>query len=224
VRDAGFAEWLAVIRLQPAAEELIAVGRAEGIEPQGPLGQWLDVQPEALRALAEILGAQGLRFEEVMRNVNTAASAELEKLAAATASGNDVVRAGEVALREARTAEISLQVEKENLTAMTVKETLPPFVERLKEALIIRGPVGTTTSSVAAGLVTLGPVFGGYARMSGKRGLRRTPTICAAHPRPASGGAYCDMSGASGIRVDRNGDVYCDLTEFEGGELIAEQG
>ena len=51
----------AVTRLRTAAEGLIAVGRAEGIEPQGPLGQWLNAQAEALRALAEILGAQELR-------------------------------------------------------------------------------------------------------------------------------------------------------------------
>ena len=121
-----------------AAEGLTEAGRVEGIEPEGPLGQWLEAQAEALRALAEILGGQELRFEELMHNVSAAARAELEKLAAATELGNNVVRAGEVALRQARTAQISLQVEKEDLTAMMVKETLPLFVERLKEALIIR--------------------------------------------------------------------------------------
>ena len=190
----------AVTRLRTAAEGLIAVGRAEGIEPQGPLGQWLNAQAEALRALAEILGAQELRFEELMRNVNAAASAELEKLVAAAALGNDVVRAGEVALRQARTAQISLQVEKENLTAMMVKETLPLFVERLKEALIIRERRWNDDVKrrrlATAGLVTLGLVFGGYAAHVWQAWTATGAyDWCWAHPLPASGRVYCDMTG-----------------------------
>ena len=190
----------AVTGLRTAAEGLIAVGRAEGIEPQGPLGQWLDAQAEALRALAEILGAQELRFEELMRNVNAAASAELEKLVAAAALGNDVVRAGEVALRQARTAQISLQVEKENLTAMMVKETLPLFVERLKEALIIRERRWNDDVKrrrlATAGLVTLGLVFGGYAAHVWQAWTATGAyDWCWAHPLPASGRVYCDMTG-----------------------------
>jgi len=190
----------AVTRLRTAAEGLIAVGRAEGIEPQGPLGQWLDAQAEALRALAEILGAQELRFEELMRNVNAAASAELEKLVVAAALGNDVVRAGEVALRQARTAQISLQVEKENLTAMMVKETLPLFVERLKEALIIRERRWNDDVKrrrlATAGLVTLGLVFGGYAAHVWQAWTATGAyDWCWAHPLPASGRVYCDMTG-----------------------------
>ena len=190
----------AVTGLRTAAEGLIAVGRAEGIEPQGPLGQWLNAQAEALGALAEILGAQELRFEELMRNVNAAASAELEKLVAAAALGNDVVRAGEVALRQARTAQISLQVEKENLTAMMVKETLPLFVERLKEALIIRERRWNDDVKrrrlATAGLVTLGLVFGGYAAHVWQAWTATGAyDWCWAHPLPASGRVYCDMTG-----------------------------
>ena len=190
----------AVTGLRTAAEGLIAVGRAEGIEPQGPLGQWLDAQAEALRALAEILGAQELRFEELIRNVNAAASAELEKLAAATALGTEVVRAGEVALRQARTAQISLQVEKENLTAMMAKETLPLFVERLKEALIIRerrwNDDVKRRSLATAGLVTLGLVFGGYAAHVWQAWTATGAyDWCWAHPLPARGRVYCDMTG-----------------------------
>ena len=190
----------AVTRLRTAAEGLIAVGRAEGIEPQGPLGQWLNAQAEALGALAEILGAQELRFEELMRNVNAAASAELEKLVVAAALGNDVVRAGEVALRQARTAQISLQVEKENLTAMMVKETLPLFVERLKEALIIRERRWNDDVKrrrlATAGLVTLGLVFGGYAAHVWQAWTATGAyDWCWAHPLPASGRVYCDMTG-----------------------------
>ncbi len=190
----------AVMGLRTAAEGLIAAGRVEGIEPEGPLGRWLEAQAEALRALAEILGGQELRFEELMRNVSAAARAELEKLAAATELGNNVVRAGEVALRQARTAQISLQVEKENLTAMMVKETLPLFVERLKEALIIRERRWNDDVKrrrlATAGLVVLGLVFGGYG-VHVWQAWNATSAFdwCWAHGLPSSGRVYCDMTG-----------------------------
>jgi len=186
--------------LRTAAEGLIAAGRVEGIEPEGPLGQWLEAQAEALYALAEILGGQELRFEELMRNVSAAARAELEKLAAATELGNNVVRAGEVALRQARTAQISLQVEKENLTAMMVKETLPLFVERLKEALIIRERRWNDDVKrrrlATAGLVVLGLVFGGYG-VHVWQAWNATSAFdwCWSHGLPSSGRVYCDMTG-----------------------------
>jgi hypothetical protein len=190
----------AVVGLRTAAEGLIAAGRVEGIEPEGPLGQWLEAQAEALRALAEILGGQELRFEELMRNVSAAARVELEKLAAATEFGNNVVRAGEVALRQARTAQISLQVAKENLTAMMVKETLPLFVERLKEALIIRERRWNDDVKrrrlATAGLVVLGLVFGGYG-VHVWQAWNATSAFdwCWAHALPSSGRVYCDMTG-----------------------------
>jgi hypothetical protein len=190
----------AVTRLRTAAEGLIAAGHAEGIEPQGPLGQWLDAQAEALRALAEILGGQELRFEELMQDVRAAASVELEKLGAATALANNVVRGGEVALRQARTAQISLQVEKENLTAMMVKETLPLFVERLKEALIIRERRWNDDVKrrrlATVGLVVVGLVFGGYA-VHVWQAWDATSAFdwCWAHALPSSGRVYCDMTG-----------------------------
>jgi hypothetical protein len=190
----------AVVGLRTAAEGLIAAGRVEGIEPEGPLGQWLEAQAEALRALAEILGGQELRFEELMRNVSAAARAELGKLAAATELGNNVVRAGEVALRQARTAQISLQVEKENLTAMMVKETLPLFVERLKEALIIRERRWNDDVKrrrlATAGVVVLGLVFGGYG-VHVWQAWNATSAFdwCWAHALPSSGRVYCDMTG-----------------------------
>jgi hypothetical protein len=186
--------------LRTAAEGLIAAGRVEGIEPEGPLGRWLEAQAEALRALAEILGGQELRFEELMRNVSAAARAELEKLATATELGNNVVRAGEVALRQARTAQISLRVEKENLTAMMVKETLPLFVERLKEALIIRERRWNDDVKrrrlATAGLVVLGLVFGGYG-VHVWQAWNATSAFdwCWAHGLPSSGRVYCDMTG-----------------------------
>jgi hypothetical protein len=178
---------------------LVAAGGSEGIEPEGPLGRWLEAQAEALLALAEILDGQELRFEEVMRSVSGAACAELEKLAAATELGNKVVQAGEVALRQARTAQISLVVEKENLTAMMVKETLPLFVERLKEALIIRERRWNDDVKrrrlATAGLAVFGLISVGYAAHVWER-WNATSAFdwCWAHALPSGGRVYCDMT------------------------------
>jgi hypothetical protein len=128
----------AVARLRAATEGLIDAGRGEGIEPGGPLGQWLEAQAEALQALAAILDGQEARIAEVMRSVSATSQAELQKLSAATELGTKVVRAGEYAVREAHVAQIVLATEKETLVSRMMTETLPMFAEKLKGALIIR--------------------------------------------------------------------------------------
>jgi len=65
------------------------------------------------------------------------------------AQAREIRRAAEVSLKQARTALISLEVEKENLTVKMIKETLPLFAERLRTPWLSASAVGTTTSSVA---------------------------------------------------------------------------
>jgi hypothetical protein len=189
----------AVGRLQAAAENLLAAGRAEGIEQEGPLGQWLEAQAGALRALAELLDGQELRFEELLRKVSGAATAELEKLAAATALANKVVRAGEVALRQADIAQVSLVVEKDNLTAKMIKETLPMFAERLQKALIIRERRWNDDVKRRRWATAVLVAFGVYAFGYGTHvwqtwGGMSAFEWCWAHPLPSGGRVYCDMT------------------------------
>jgi len=61
---------------------------------------------------------------------------------------------------------ISLEVEQETLTVRMIKETLPSFAERLKDALVIRERRWSDDIErhrfATAGLVVLGLVSGGY--------------------------------------------------------------
>ena len=66
----------AVAQLRAAVERLMREGRAEGIEPEGPLGRWLEAQVQALDGFAAILDGQADRFEEVVAKVEAATTAE----------------------------------------------------------------------------------------------------------------------------------------------------
>ena len=54
------------------------------------------------------------------------------------AAAKEITRAAKAGLTQADVMLTVVQVEKENLVAKMIKETLPLFAERLKEALIIR--------------------------------------------------------------------------------------
>ena len=99
------------------------------------------------------------KVENVVRQSHEAAEREL-------AQAREIRRAAEVSLRQARTALISLEVEQENLTVRMIKETLPLFAERLKDALVIRERRWNDDVKrrrfATAGLVVLGLVSGGY--------------------------------------------------------------
>ena len=70
----------AVEQLRAAVERLVHEGRAEGIEPDGPLGVWLEAPSEALEGLAAVLDGQEERFEALLTNIRAANQTELAKL------------------------------------------------------------------------------------------------------------------------------------------------
>ncbi len=125
-------------QLRAAADRPVTDGRSEGIEPDGLLGRWLEGQAQALAGWVGVLDGQSLRFEELIGTIKTAADAELQKAAAATELANQTIKAGELTLRQARTAQIALEVERESLVLRMIRETLPLFADRLKQAFVIR--------------------------------------------------------------------------------------
>ena len=70
-------------------------------------------------------------FEGLARENREAVEREL-------AAAKEITRAAKAGLTQADVMLTVVQVEKENLVAKMIKETLPLFAERLKEALIIR--------------------------------------------------------------------------------------
>jgi hypothetical protein len=102
-------------------------------------------------------------------------------------------------LRQARTALISLEVEQENLTVKMIKETLPLFAERLKDALVIRERRWNDDVKrrrfATAGLVALGLVSGGYgAHVWQSWDATSGFAWCLWNQLQASGHAYCDLT------------------------------
>ena len=118
------------------------------------------------------------------------------------AQAREIRRAAEVSLRQARTALISLEVEQENLTVKMIKETLPLFAERLRDALVIREHRWNDDVKrrrfATAGLVALGLVSGGY-------GVHVWQVWDA-----TSGFEWCLWN-----QLQANGNAYCDLTSLK---------
>ena len=189
----------AVEQLRAAADRLVADGRGEGIEPDGPLGRWLEGQAQALAGLAELLDGQTLRFEELIGGIKTAADAELQKAVAATELASQAIKAGELTLRQARTAQIALEVEREGLVLRMIKETLPLFADRLKQALVIREQRWNNDLRqrryAAAGAVALAVFLGGYALRAWSEADRLAAfDRCLSHAQLVQGHYLCEVT------------------------------
>ena len=188
-----------VEQLRAAVDRLVADGRSEGIEPDGPLGRWLEGQAQALAGLAGLLDGQTLRFEELMGGIKMAADAELQKAAAATELANQAIKAGELTLRQARTAQIALEVERENLVLRMIKETLPLFADRLKQALVIREQRWNSDLRRRrygmAGAVALAVFLGGYALRAWSESDRLAAfDRCLSHAQQVQGHYWCEVT------------------------------
>ncbi len=189
----------AVEQLRAAADRLVADGRSEGIEPDGPLGRWLEGQAQALAGLAGLLDGQTLRFEELIGTIKTAADAELQKAAAATELANQAIKAGELTLRQARTAQIALEVERESLVLRMIRETLPLFADRLKQALVIREQSWNSDLRrrryAATGAVALAVFLGGYALRAWSESDRLAAfDRCLSHAQQVQGHYWCEVT------------------------------
>ncbi len=97
-------------------------------EPEGRLISALLGGVELLGRLAA--SAQGA-IEAAARDGRACAQAELAQV-------REMRRAVEASLQQTRNAELALVVEKEELTIRMIRETLPLFAERLRDALVIR--------------------------------------------------------------------------------------
>jgi hypothetical protein len=186
----------AVEQLRSAVERLRREGRAEGIEPGGPLGAWLDAQAETLQGLGAILDGQEARFDQALAKIEAANKSELEKLTAAVDLAREAAQQGKLAVMQARNAQVLLVVERENLVQRMIKETLPMFVERLKEALVIRETQWNRRKEsvrfALAGLMFVAVFVGGYG-VSFWRDLDYLSGYdrCLATAFPADGHFYC---------------------------------
>ncbi len=121
-------------------------------------------------------------------------AAELE-----LARAKEITRAAQIALNQARNAQISLQIEQVNVTDKMIKETLPMFIEKLQGALVLRerrwnDRIQRRRYAVVS-LVTLGLFLGGYVLGAwGDPAATNALVQCLAHPLQAQGHLYCDVT------------------------------
>jgi hypothetical protein len=142
--------------------------------------------------LGRLCGAALARLETLARENRAAADREL-------AAAKEITRAAKAGLTQADVMLTVVQVEKENLVAKMIKETLPLFVERLKEALIIREKRWNEDVKrrrlATAGAATLALVSAAYGvRAWQDSAVTEAFYRCLAHPLQASGHFYCDVT------------------------------
>jgi len=131
-------------------------------------------------------------FEGLARENREAVKQEL-------VAAKEITRAAKAGLTQADVMLTVVQVEKENLVAKMIKETLPLFADRLKEALIIREKRWNDDVKrrrfAMAGAVTLALVSAAYGvRAWQDSAVTAAFYRCLAQPLHASGHFYCDVT------------------------------
>ena len=179
--------------LEILVAEVERTGREWGVRPDSLEGRFVS----ALLGTTKWLGRLGLSaqasFETLGRHNRDAAELEL-------ARAREITKAAQIALSQARNAQIVLEIEKENVVGRMIDKTLPLFIEKMQGVLVVRekrlnDDLRWRRYGIV-GLVVLSLVLGGYAlRAWEDDGATSALGECLAHPLQASGHLYCDVTG-----------------------------
>jgi len=167
--------------------------REWGVRPDSLEGRFVSALLGTTEWLGRLSASSQATFEALGRQNRDVAERELER-------ARQITKAAEVALGQARTAQISLQCEQENLVYRMMKEVMPLFVTKLCETLAQREKTWNgglrPRRYVVTGLLTLGLFLGGYAVCAWQvRGATSFLGQCMAHQVSANGRTYCEMTG-----------------------------
>ena len=163
-----------------------------GLRPDCREGKFVAALLGTTRWLGRLSLSAHAGFEALGHQQRSAAALEL-------ARAQEITKAANVALSQARNALIGMEAERENVVVRMIHETLPLFVERLQEVLIIRETSWNQDQRrrryAVAGALTLGLFLGGYALRSWvDDGASGALEACLAHPVQAQGHVYCDVT------------------------------
>lgn len=145
--------------LRLMANLLRTAAQRECIEPDGPLGAWVDAQYHALMANADVAEHQQWLVTELLARLKEVAEEEL-------ARQRVVTHETRIALTEARGAVQNLELEKDKVTAQLINRIVPEMIQGTKAALVIRERRYNRNfecgRAFAAGALMLGLVLFGY--------------------------------------------------------------
>jgi len=178
--------------LEILVAEVERTGREWGVRPDSLEGRFVS----ALLGTTTWLGRLGLSaqasFEALGRHNRDAAELEL-------ARAREITKAAQIALSQARNAQIALEVERENLVLRMIKETLPLFADRLKQVLVIREQRWNSDLRrrryAMAGAVALAVFLGRYALRAWSESDRLAAfDRCLSHAQQVQGHYWCEVT------------------------------
>jgi hypothetical protein len=156
--------------LRLMANLLRTAARRECIEPDGPLGAWVDAQYHALMANADVAEHQRWLVTELLARLKLVAEEELARQRVVTHETRIALEEARGAIEsmqnQARGAIERLECEKEKVTTQLIDRIVPDMIRGTRDALVIREHRHNRNVEWArafgAGALMLGLVLFGY--------------------------------------------------------------
>jgi hypothetical protein len=156
--------------LRLMANLLRTAARRECIEPDGPLGAWVDAQYHALMANADVAEHQKWLVTELLARLKLVAEEELARQRVVTHETRIALEEARGAIEsmqnQARGAIERLEFEKEKVTTQLIDRIVPDMIRGTRDALVIREHRHNRNVEWArafgAGALMLGLVLFGY--------------------------------------------------------------
>ena len=187
----GPADWIDEFRRQCASVQHAAEEWA--VRWHEPEGRFIAAMLGAVQTFSGLAISAQAAIEAASRDARASAQIELE-------TARELARSAELALLQARNAQVLHMVESQNVEHRMIKETLPKFIQAMKGALIIRETRwNRRTESVRfslAGLLLVGVFVGGFAACFWRdQDQVATASRCLATAFSSSGHVYCQLDG-----------------------------
>jgi len=188
--EPGQDDW--VVEFKRRVAEVEAAATEWGVRWQQPEGRFVAALLGAVAMLGGLSRAAQNSMEQIGREGRVAAEAEL-------AQARQLATAARATLQQTQVAQVSLEVEREHVTARMIDATLPLFVERLQKVLVIREQRWNSDVRrrrfAVAGAVALVVFGGGYAlRAWSDSGWIGAFHSCLAHAVASGDHLFCDVT------------------------------
>ena len=181
-----------------AMQEVQAAAREWGIQPDKIEGRFVSALMAGVGWSGRVSQLAQAEFKSLFKAQQDAAQLEL-------ARARELSKAVSTTLGQARSAMLNLQVERENVTARMIKETMPIVAAELGKVLSVRvkdeADALKFRRMMLSGVAAVALFLGGFGlRAWGDSGALAAIGNCLAHPLAGQGATQ--------------GHVYCDVTAF----------